>query len=79
MVDERFKNKVQEEFSPELSTEWFSKSSKKFLHNIDTFYYSVKLLDDFTQNSHSKIVTRFRNYLKLFSKLELRFHVFQGI
>lgn len=70
MVDERFKNKIQEEFAPEQSEEWFSKSSKKFLHNIDTFYYSVKLLDDFTQNGHSKNVVRFRNYLKLFSKLE---------
>lgn len=55
MVDERFKNKIQEEFAPEQSEEWFSKSSKKFLHNIDTFYYSVKLLDDFTQNGHSKL------------------------
>ena len=34
MVDNRFNNKVQEEFAPELSEEWFSKSSKKFLHNI---------------------------------------------
>ena len=23
---------------------WFAKKDKKFLHNIDTFYYSVKLL-----------------------------------
>lgn len=30
---------------------WHSKKKKKFLHNIDTFYFSVKLAEDFTAGS----------------------------
>lgn len=39
---------------------WFSFKSKKFLHNIDTFYYSVKLYNDFTVNSVDQNVIQFR-------------------
>lgn len=30
---------------------WFSKKNKKFLQNIDTFYYTIKLADDFTSGA----------------------------
>lgn len=39
---------------------WHSKKNKKFLHNIDTFYYSVKLVDDLTDNSDQEEVLRLR-------------------
>ena len=31
--------------------EWFGYAQKKFLHNIDTFYYSVKFRNDFRLKS----------------------------
>lgn len=40
---------------------WFDFKQKKFLHNIDTFYYSVKMLDDFTANTDDAAVINFRN------------------
>lgn len=39
---------------------WFKKTEKKFLHNIDTFYYSVKLHDDFTKDASAYNVERLR-------------------
>ena len=30
---------------------WFDFKQKKFLHNVDTFYYSVKLMEDFTDDT----------------------------
>ena len=30
---------------------WYDMKTKKFLHQIDTFYYSVKLAEDFTYES----------------------------
>ena len=70
LVDERYKNLIQKEFDPEEAKEWFSKKQKKFLHNIDTFYYSVKLLEDFTLKGNEKCVRRFRTYLKQLEGLE---------
>lgn len=70
MLDERYKNMIQSEFDPAQANEWFSKTKKKFLHNIDTFYYSVKLKQDFTQDSKDKKVRAFRVWLKRFSYLE---------
>lgn len=39
---------------------WFSKKEKKFLHNIDTFYFSVKLADDFTSLGDAANVEQLR-------------------
>lgn len=39
---------------------WHSKKNKKFLHNIDTFYFSVKLADDFTADSEAENVKEVR-------------------
>lgn len=45
---------------------WFDFKQKKFLHNVDTFYYSVKLWNDFTVDTVDKNVLQFR---KTFEKL----------
>lgn len=39
---------------------WFDFKQRKFLHNIDTFYYSVKLMNDFTVKTVDKSVLQFR-------------------
>ena len=41
---------------------FFDKKRDKFLHNVDTFYYSVKLDNDFIDNTKDKNVIRFREY-----------------
>lgn len=46
---------------------WYSKKNKKFLHNIDTFYYSVVLEDDFTPSSNFANVARVRSMIRSFS------------
>ena len=38
--------KIYQEFDDENQKYWFDFKQKKFLHNIDTFYYSVKLVED---------------------------------
>ena len=39
---------------------WFSKKQKQFLKGIDTFYYSVKLSNDFRQDTSDPYVLQFR-------------------
>ena len=39
---------------------WFSYRQRKFLHNIDTFYYSVKLQNDFRSDTNDRDVLSFR-------------------
>ena len=39
---------------------WFSYRQRKFLHNIDTFYYSVKLQNDFRSDTNDWDVLSFR-------------------
>lgn len=43
---------------------WFDMKPKKFLHNIDTFYYSVKFGNDFRRESSAPEVTRLRWYFE---------------
>lgn len=43
---------------------WFDFNKSKFLHNIDTFYYSVKLMEDFTDDSTDTAVTGFRDFFE---------------
>lgn len=47
---------------------WFKRQSKKFLHNIDTFYYTVKLADDFTNDGRSPNVEEVRRMCSKYSK-----------
>ena len=45
--------------------EWFGYAQKKFLHNIDTFYYSVKFRNDFRLKSKDPQVEKMRKFFKL--------------
>ncbi len=51
---------ITNEFAPNDCSFWFDFKRDKFLHNIDTFYYSVKLLNDFTVKSEDTVVLQFR-------------------
>lgn len=67
MIDERrLKDaKIYAEFQSDKSHMipfWFDMKKSKFLHNIDTFYYSCILLQDFTHESQDPAVQKLRNY-----------------
>lgn len=64
MLDKRVltDTKIYQEFDPESRKYWFDFNKSKFLHNIDTFYYSVKLMEDFTNDSEDELVLAFRDY-----------------
>ena len=56
--------KIYQELDDENQKYWFDFKQKKFLHNIDTFYYSVKLVEDFTDDSNDQNVAQFRKYFE---------------
>ena len=56
--------KIYQELDDENQKYWFDFKQKKFLHNIDTFYYSVKLVEDFTDDSNDPNVAQFRKYFE---------------
>jgi hypothetical protein len=58
-------NQLYMEMPLKEQSEWFSMKSKKFLHNIDTFYYSVKFKNDFRLKSDDARVQKLRRYFKL--------------
>lgn len=62
MIDKLYikKSFIYNEFDEVENTYWFDFKQKKFLHNIDTFYYSVKFKNDFTNDSKDLCVKRFR-------------------
>ena len=64
MVDVRVtkNSQIYNEFDEVENTYWFDFKKSKFLHNIDTFYYSVKFKQDFTADSSDLAVKRFRRY-----------------
>ena len=51
---------IYNEFDEVENTYWFDFKRLKFLHNVDTFYYSVKFKNDFTNDSKDLSVKRFR-------------------
>lgn len=66
MLDkDRINCKIFNEFSNENRVYWLDMKDKKFLHNIDTFYYSIKLENDFTADSKD---FGYRKVNKYFSK-----------
>lgn len=72
MIDTRNKNGkslIISEMSPEDNSFWFDFKKKKFLHNIDTFYYSVKFTNDFTIDSSDDHVRMLRNFFKKESEI----------
>jgi len=57
-------NQLYMEMSSSEQLKWFGCKQKKFLHNIDTFYYSVKFKNDFRLKSEDPRVQKFRRYFK---------------
>lgn len=53
-----------EDMSEEDLNYWFDFKKKKFLHNIDTFYYSVKFDNDFTSDTTDHSVLRLRKFFQ---------------
>lgn len=73
MVDSHVigKTQIYKEFDDVENQYWFDFKQRKFLHNIDTFYYSVKFDQDFTFDSKDSAVKRFRDYFsRLYQELE---------
>ncbi len=66
MLDKRYFNncRIMDELDLEARKKWFSFSQSKFLHNIDTFYYSVKFRNDFRQHTRDEHVLRLRRYFR---------------
>ena len=66
MIDKRsFKNcSIGYEMNETDLNFWFDFKKKKFLHNVDTFYYSVKMYNDFTVNSEDDNVKYFRDFFE---------------
>lgn len=56
------RNLIYMEFDNSARENWFDLRAKKFLHNIDTFYYTVKLSNDFTKNTEDKAALNVRKY-----------------
>lgn len=55
---------IQKEFSEEENHYWFDFKQKKFLHNVDTFYYSVKFKNDFTYDTKDRNVRILRKFFE---------------
>lgn len=66
MLDKRFfrKDLLSEEMCITDKEKWFSYQQSKFIHNIDTFYYSVKFKNDFRLKTRDNAVLRLRRYFK---------------
>lgn len=58
-------NLLFKEMSMEEQEEYFSFRQKSFMHNIDTFYYSVKFKNDFRLKTKDENVLKLRKYFKL--------------
>lgn len=69
MIDKRLLEDCRlfkmKEMDPEEWEEWFSFTKTSFLHNIDTFYYSVKFKNDFRARTKDKNVLKLRRYFDL--------------
>ena len=67
MIDTRSFNRcyITSEMSKEDLNYWFDFKKKKFMHNIDTFYYSVKLCNDFTSESQDQEVEILRKFFEV--------------
>lgn len=58
-------NLLYHEMPQEEQYEWFGYTRQKFLHNIDTFYYSVKFRNDFRLKTKDTQVLKMRKFFKL--------------
>ena len=66
MLDKRFLQNsiIYNELSKDDSLFWFDFKKDKFLHNIDTFYYSVKFSQDFRFDSKDSSVLKMRRFFE---------------
>lgn len=66
MEDKRFisNSMIYNEMKLSDREKWFSFTKSKFVHNIDTFYYSVKFKNDFRIDTKDDRVLRLRRYFK---------------
>lgn len=73
MVDkQRISNcAIYNELSEDDLKYYFDQKTKKFLHNTDTFYYSIKLREDFTHLSQDKNVLAFRRCVEKLNKKQM--------
>ncbi|MCD8039801.1 MAG: hypothetical protein LUE96_12080 [Lachnospiraceae bacterium] len=55
-------NALFKEMSHEEQEKYFSFRKSAFMHNIDTFYYSVKFRNDFRLDTQDRLVKRFRRF-----------------
>ena len=64
MLDKRVltNTKIYQELSDTDREYWFDFKKNKFLHNIDTFYYSVKFMEDFTDDTKDAAVLKLRQF-----------------
>lgn len=62
------KSKIHNELSNEDMKYFFDYKDNKFLHNIDTFYYTVKLNNDFRRSSSDQAAVMLRNFFELEDK-----------
>ena len=71
MIDIRTfnENQIMNELPLEQLDFWFNFKRQKFLHNVDTFYYSIKFHNDFRSSSKEWEVVKLRNFFK--SKLDV--------
>lgn len=71
MVDKRSFNNcsVFGELDADSLKYWFDFKQQKFMHNIDTFYYSVKFFNDFTLDSNEEVVQKLRDFFQAKSEL----------
>lgn len=56
---------LMDELSSDKQEEFFNYKKSKFLHNIDTFYYSVKFQNDFRYESKDDNVKKFRKFFEI--------------
>ncbi|WP_394925453.1 hypothetical protein [uncultured Robinsoniella sp.] len=70
-VREFSKTQIFQDFDSKQHEYWFDFKKSKFLHNVDTFYYSVKFRNDFTASSKDSDVLELREYFK---KLQRNFY-----
>ena len=64
IVDRQKNNLIYKELSADERINWFDLKNNKFLHNIDTFYYSVKLVNDFTADSEDVNCIELRKFFR---------------
>ena len=64
MIDKRHDCLIMRELNNEQQLSFFNYRKTAFLHNIDTFYYTVKFENDFRRDSVDQNVKELREYFE---------------